>query len=404
MTGRARAGEGWVRRLDSGLWAATVYTPTGRITETDKLESVVRRWAADRMAEVRRGDWIDPRGAEATVGEWWLRVKDSRHLEKASKKRDASHWKVHVAPRWTNVPLGAILKPDISRWVVEMTEAGVGAATIEGAIGVLRALLEQAVDARVLRINPANRVKTPPRDAHIDRVLEPEEEEQLLARLDELFPGRLDGRFFVELLLDTGLRWEEAAAIHRESVVPRQGRINVAHVMERDGSIRAYAKTEAGNRAVPVSAMLLPRLRERVLATPAGGLVVTATMGGPLRYSTWLRRVWAPALQHTRELPPAPRPPGRTGPLPRNVEAWHYLADPQPTPHDLRHTYGTRLADENVPIHDIAALLGHGDLRSTQRYLNSREDRFDRARKALDRARGRQAEPPGPAGTATGKD
>ncbi|NIL59716.1 phage integrase family protein [Salinispora arenicola] len=64
------------------------------------------------------------------------------------------------------------------------------------------------------------------------------------------------------------------------------------------------------------------------------------------------------------------------------------LDDPQPTPHDLRHSFGTRLADEGVPLHDIMALMGHEDVRSAQRYLHSREERFDRARQALRRARG----------------
>lgn len=61
----------WIRRLPSGLWAATVRTPTGRITKTDRSKGVVADWAAEREGEVRRGDWIDPRAAELTIGELW---------------------------------------------------------------------------------------------------------------------------------------------------------------------------------------------------------------------------------------------------------------------------------------------------------------------------------------------
>jgi integrase len=357
----------WVRKLPSGLWAATVRTPVGRITESFTLRSHARTWADDQETQVRRGDWIDPRRAEVTVGEWWERVRDARHLEKASRARDESHWRCHVAPKWSRVPVGVILKPDIDAWVVAMHKAKTGAATIEGAVGVLRALLQQAVDAGIIRANPVVGVKKPRRKTHVDRVLSAADERLLLARLDELFPGRPDARLFVEGLLETGARWEELAAVRREAVDLRRRRVQLGPVVERDGSIRPYPKTESGERAVPVSDVYLSLLRTRIVAVPAGGLLFTAPRGGVLLYPTWRARVWVPALFG----------PGRT----------RYLADPQPTPHDLRHTFGTRLGDGGVPQHEIAALLGHGDLKSTARYVHAGEDRHDRARQALSRAR-----------------
>jgi integrase len=63
------------------------------------------------------------------------------------------------------------------------------------------------------------------------------------------------------------------------------------------------------------------------------------------------------------------------------------LEDPQPSPHDTRHTCGTRLADEGVPQHDIMPLMGHKDPRASGRYVHSNEARFDRAREAMKRAR-----------------
>jgi integrase len=420
----------WIRQLPSGLWAATVYTPTGRITESDRLKGRIVKWAADRESEVRAGDWVDPRAGKITVGEWWERCRDARHLELASRERDASQWRCHVEPKWGHVPIGAILKPDVSAWVVEMEHAHrddcpnrkrcqgckVGAATIIGAVGVLRALLDQAVEAKLLRINPAHGVRKPPPDAHVDRVLTAVEERDLLANLDAKFPDRPDARLFVETLLDTGMRWEEAAAVPRDLADVRRGRVQVAFVMERNGSIRGYAKSEAGNRTVTVSDELLPRFREHVMTVPAGAdpvrdprCLIFKAPGqahldacrpgtprrkacdgcgvSPMRYPTWLRRVWNEGLVEDVPVPQLPRPPGRPGPLPRPVRKVPILDDPQPTPHDCRHTYGTRLADEGVPVHDLMALMGHKDMRSAQRYLHSGEERFERAREALRRAR-----------------
>lgn len=39
-------------------------------------------------------------------------------------------------------------------------------------------------------------------------------------------------------------------------------------------------------------------------------------------------------------------------------------------PHDLRHTYGTRLSQEGFDIYAIGNLLGHKDIRMTQRYAH----------------------------------
>jgi site-specific recombinase XerD len=393
----------WVRQLPPRksdgvrLWAATVTTPVGRITESDKLESAIRAWAQEQEVDIRRGTWIDPRGGDITVGAWHTRCERSRHLERASRKRDESHWRVHVAPRWESVKLGGILKTDVSKWVVAMGEANVGAATVEGALGVLRSLLEQAVDDRLIQANPARRVGAPPRDAHVDRVLDADEERQLIARLAERFPDRDDAALFVELLLDTGVRWEEAAAIPPELVDAKRHRVHIAWVMERDGTARPYAKTHAGNRTVAYSEALAARMRAAKLAAPVcpgvfparrettpDRLIFTAPEGGPMRYNNWRRRVWLPGL--TIEVPiPTQRRPGQRGPSKKVTSK--YLDDPQPTAHDMRHTYGSRLADENVPVHEIAALMGHASLRSVQRYLHATEERFKRARDALKRAR-----------------
>lgn len=414
----------WTRRTDTNRWKTTVRTPAGRRTVTHDLKGVVENWAAEQETAVRHGNWIDPRAGKITVGQWWERTRGARHLEQASRRRDESHWRCHVAPRWAKVPVGAILKPDVSAWVVEMERSHrddcvdrrrcpgckVGAATIEGAVGVLRALMDLAVDARLRYDNPARGIAKPRRDAHVDRVLDSTEEELLLARLDELFPGRGDAGLFVRLILDTGLRWEEAAAIPPEMVDTRRQRVAVAWVMERDGTTRPYAKSDAGNRQVAYGDGLAKAMTAAKLAAPGvpgvfprggpGRLLFVSPGGGgarkrgevgPLRYSGWHRRVWLPALLAPYDGPVPARTPGTRGPLPV-PRGEPYLSDPQPTPHDLRHTYGTRLADEGVPIHDIMALMGHADIRSAQRYLHSREERFARARQALSRARGVAAE------------
>lgn len=381
----------WIRQLPSGLWAATVRVPGDRITESFSLKSQAKSWAEDLEADVRRGDWIDPRKAKVLIGDWWDRSRNARRKSKAAKARDESHWRVHAGPRWAKKPLGSVLRTDASSWVVTMEDAGVGAATIEGAVGVMIGLYDLAIDAEMVRHNPFRRVAKPKRDAHVDRILDVDEERQLLAAVKRMFPGRPDAELFVELLAETGMRWEEAAAIPPEMVDTRRQRINIAWVMERDGTARPYAKSEAGNRPVTFGDHLAGRMKEAKLAArevvgvfPRGGptrLLVTTRDGKALRYENWRKRVWLPVLAGLPERPTV------KGHAYREAIPGAGLEDPQPTAHDLRHTFGTRMADEGVPIHDLMALMGHGDIRSAQRYLHAREERFDRARAAMARAR-----------------
>jgi integrase len=44
--------------------------------------------------------------------------------------------------------------------------------------------------------------------------------------------------------------------------------------------------------------------------------------------------------------------------------------------HALRHTFGSRLAEEGVPVHEIARLMGHGDINTTMIYVHARPSRL----------------------------
>lgn len=379
----------WIRKLPSGLWAATVHTPTGRVSESHELQSVITKWAGDLEADIRRGEFLDPRLAKKTLGEVWDKYSPSRRLEKASRARDESTWRTWVAPRWAKVPVGAILKPDVQTWINELEQRQIGGWTIIAALNVMKSACELAVDAGMLRANPARRVRGPVPPAHVDRVLTADEELLILERLDELFPGRRDARIFVETILDSGGRWEDIAAVKREAVNLKEGLISLGPVMERGGTIRSYPKGarsrgDAGFRDVAVSDELLARLKPVVLATEPGTVVFTAPAGGHILYPTWRSRVWVPTVR-------VPVLDGRGKPVKDGdgKPVWRPLVDePLPTPHDLRHTFGTRLAEAGVQLHDRMAAMGHDDVRSGMRYTHSGAKRHDRVRAALRAARG----------------
>ncbi|MCC3303832.1 tyrosine-type recombinase/integrase [Sneathiella sp. HT1-7] len=54
------------------------------------------------------------------------------------------------------------------------------------------------------------------------------------------------------------------------------------------------------------------------------------------------------------------------------------------TPHTLRHTSGTWMAQRGVPLFDIAGWLGHSHERTSELYSHHHSDYLEKARKAFD--------------------
>lgn len=403
----------WIRQLDSGLWAATIYTPTGqRITESHESKTIIAAWARNLETQKDLGTFIDPRLGKTKLKEVWDLYGDGRRLEKASRKRDASHWNTWVGPQWGEVEIGSIRKPAVTGWVTGLERRGhdllypgepVGGWTIIAALGLLRSLLEIAVDASLIPFNPARGVKAPPPPKHADRNLTDDECDALLENLYLRFPGVPSAGLMCEVMAYCGPRYEEIAAMRRVpgAIDMRHGIIHLCPVMEKDGTIRPYPKSEAGERDVPVDEDLWPRFEAHVKTVPIGGLLFPAPGGGPLLYDNWLKRVWNKGLLQERPMTDAEVEAWKQARREEGLRPWKVnwivetsvLDDPQPTPHDLRHLYGTRLAEANVPQHERMALMGQEDERAGRRYTNPRDERFDRARDAMKRFRTQRTVP-----------
>lgn len=340
-----------IRKLRSGNWQATIRHPSGRRwSHTDPLKRVVKEWADDKEAAMRRGDFIDPAAGRMTLADWWAKWSTTRRVEAATTDKTTSWWRNHIAPQFGSWPISSIHSWDVEAWISDMT-GKVGAETVASSLRLLTQLLNEAIRHQLLSANPAALVKAPTPPAHVDRFLSHDEAERLL----EQFTG--EDQLFVEFLLYTGARWQEAAGLKVFRVDLLRKRIQVEKVRPRRGPDKK-PKSRAGTRPVPLTDGLVLQL-SRHITEPGDVLVFTSPSGKPLRYPNWLRRVWAPGLAKAR------------------------LADPQPTPHDLRHTFGSWLADAGRPVHEIAAIMGHASLQSVSRYLHASEARFEGAREAL---------------------
>lgn len=334
------------RRLPSGLWQASVRLPDGRRrTRTDLLKGTVRKWAEDAEHAIRRGEWADPQDGRITLGQWYRDWTRTRLIETATLDRDASHWRTHVEPRWGSVRLMAVTTIDVETWIADMDRAKVGRTAASQSVRLLRHMLSDAARHRIIGSDPTASVRLPKIPKHVDRFLSRDEFEALLAHL----PCDRD-RAMCLLAGLCGLRWGEVAGLHAHRVDLSRRQLLVVEVLRRNGTVKDVPKSQAGQRLVPMPDRVADTLEPFV----GSGLLFSG-----MDYTNWRRRVFVPSV-------------GAAG-----------LATPLPTYHSLRHSYGSWLAGAGVPPHDIMALMGHGSLRATERYLHSGSERFGKALAAM---------------------
>lgn len=119
-------------------------------------------------------------------------------------------------------------------------------------------------------------------------------------------------------------------------------------------------KTRASNREVPIPAFALPTLRRAV--KQASG-----------------EHLWP---EHWRAMGPSDSADAWRAGYHRLAKKWAQAckaAEVSATIHSLRHTYGSRLADAGVAPRDIALLMGHESVSTTERYWGRKDLRERKA-------------------------
>jgi integrase len=198
-------------------------------------------------------------------------------------------------------------------------------------------------------------------------------------QVDRIQAALHDGHaVMVELMVCSGPRWGEAAAVGRERA---DGKGNVVDWTRRrlriTGGARPVRPVEGTPQVVQVPAGGAAaaggvRGHGRAAGWPgAGGLVFVATRRSPgkktfppVSGANW-RKIWYAAIDKANA-----RIAKENERLPKGERL-----EPIPAydPHDCRHTAASWLVQEGVPLYHVQALLGHESFATTQRYANSQE-------------------------------
>lgn len=327
------------RRLPSGKWQASLRLPDGRrVTRTAALKSMVRAWAEEEERKIRRGEWVDPKIARLTFGQWFDQWSASRIVEVETERGDRSS-AARIREAFARRPLGAISRLEVQAWVKQLARDGVGAHAIRRAYNLLAACLNAAIVEGILATTPCRRVTLPPTPPPLPPWFTHAEVDKLVGVLDEPHATMTLAMCWL------GLRWGECAGLRVEDVDRERCRVQVVGAMSQSGQWRPYPKTTRSRRELPAP----PWLVERMLAeAPASGLLFTTRrQARPLSGSNW-RVVWAEAVKAS--------------------------GVPDYTPHACRHTAATWLAQGGATLFDIQVFLGHDSPQTTLRYAHHLPD------------------------------
>ncbi|MCB1245743.1 MAG: tyrosine-type recombinase/integrase family protein, partial [Acidimicrobiia bacterium] len=185
--------------------------PSGR----ERATNFPRRVDAERFlvtveADKLRGDWVDPRLARTTFGEWTDRWRGTiGHVKPYTRDGYESLLRVHVLPRFAEAPLVNIQLVDIQEWLSDLGRSGLSVSRIRQAYFLVGQILGAAVASGYLAKSPCVGVKLPRMQVREMRFLTAEEVETLAASIREPY-GVL-----VYTLAYGGLRWGEAVALRR---------------------------------------------------------------------------------------------------------------------------------------------------------------------------------------------
>lgn len=363
MTGsRSRRRFGYVRQLASGRWQASYLDPRSRARiraeATFPTKTAAQRWLVDIESRLNRGDLPDVRLGRMSVADWGDQWLAGLQVRIATRQKYESLFARYVVPAVGAVPVNAVTRSDVTRFVSALQAQGLAPGTVGNARRVLSMILSEAVRSEAIRRNPADgvRVKRPRRD---EMIYLSREEVVRLAHAITSPPVRVGGGehrrseypeygLLVRFAAETGMRAGEIAALRvgRVDVVNRRVEVaesasEVSLRLSPVGLIYEEPKTYE-RRSIPLHRALADELGDHLLRRPTDptAFVFTAPDGGPMRHGNFYRRHFKPAVE-------------RAG-LPSSTRF-----------HDLRHTCAALLIAEGAHALAVKQRLGHSSITVT---------------------------------------
>jgi integrase len=336
--GKWRIGPSQVKRR---IGPKRIPSTSDGLTRTQAEAELRKMIGSTQIAEARR-----ERMTVAEAGELLVASATARGLKRSTVMSYETICRVHLAPFFRSRPLDRIKRRDVEGLAAHMIRRGKSPATTRGAMSLLHSIFEHARRQEWVVANPVS-LADKPRSREVDpdiRFLETEEVEALLRAVPDDYLGRVERPMYMAAAM-TGMRQGELLALRWRDVDWQAQRVRIRRNFVR-GEF-GTPKSKRSSRSVPLADRLAGELDCLFRATnwsEEDDLVFAHPhTGKPIDRSKLLKR-FKSALQ-------------RGGV--RDVRF-----------HDLRHTFGTRLAAHGVPMRTLQEMMGHRDFKTTLIYAD----------------------------------
>ncbi len=350
MAKRRGNGEGSIRKRSDGRWEGR-YTAgrdpdTGKVIYKNVLGKSQTEVKEKLKAAIKENTLVDVvKNDQYTVGQWldiWFENYAKLKVRPSSHQTYHGYIKNHIKPFIGDLPLKKLTSLELQKLYrrllsdgrVDRIESknqpkGLSAKTVRNIHQVISSALDQAVEQRVISMNPAKGCSLPKIEHHEMKTLTAD---QLGAFFREARSSGVYEMYYIELA--TGLRRGELLGLKWEDVSFEQCSIRVRRQIARiDGAVvEAPLKTKNSYRTIALGADALEVLKQQKEKAGGSEWVFPSPTGGPISPDSVLN------MLH-RVLERAGLPEIRF--------------------HDMRHTTATLALQNGVDIKTVSGMLGH---------------------------------------------
>ena len=287
------------------------------------------------------------------VGERYVRQLEGRGLKRSTVEDYRSTLRVHLAPFFRG-PIEKVEESDIEAFMAAKAAEKKAPKSVRNHLAFLHSIFAYAEKKGWAHDNPVKRVEGPRAgggDPDI-RFLDQDELDALIRAVPDTTFGRLDRVLYITAAM-TGLRQGELIALRWRDVDWPAGKVRV-----RQNYVRGKFGTPKSKR----SSRSVPLADEVAGALDRHFKVSAYTADDDLVF----------CHPHTG------RPLGRSKTVDRFKKSLKAAGVREVRFHDLRHTFGTRMAAAGVSLRTVQEWMGHRDFKATLIYADYAPDAHER--------------------------
>ena len=340
---RAANNMGTVRKRSDGRWEARYTAPNG------KQRSIYGQTAAACTAALRAiqneidlGKYIER--SNLSVTEWfeiWLRDYQ-QHTTTRTRQVYAELAKLHILPVIGNIQIPELSPMHIRRFISVMSEKGLSANYIHHAHGVISVALNAAIEAGIIKTNPAKGVKTPPRAKTKFNIID----RPLIPYFIKAAQKDVNGNALIFALF-TGLRAAELRALSWQSVDFDKTTIDICRQLPCHNPLGFVPPKDNSSRVIEITPQALAILKQQKkrlaeLQLAAGEKWEDSDIVNNLVFRSAKGHFLAESVMQKAC---------------RRIGA--EIGIPNLHPHDLRHSYAVAALRSGIDVKTLQHNLGH---------------------------------------------